>query len=400
MERAEIIKEILKRLNEKHIGCFKDMDFPLFLISEQYPGLWLEHLYDSVFYAQMDKSKLYLAENAIRLFLSYQKEDGQLPAYVRDGNRINSENYLGFGQIQECVSFASLCYKVYLLNGSKDFLRKCFEASKKWVLWLKNNRMTKNAGLIEMFVGFDTGHDNSARLQGLSCRGNYQIDGKTQNASVLPPNETVAPIFAVDMNCNFYGNLMSLYKMATELNEDGSKYYTEAQKVKKRLFEVCFDENDCFFYDADRNFSKRKILSSAIFHLFIEKVLDKEEDKELIHKIFKKYVLNEKHFYTPYPFPSVSISDPGWKKQTPSNCWGYFTQGLIALRTTLWMDEYGLNKEMDNLCQKWLQAWTACFDRFKLGQELDPITGEPSPSSEWYSSCMLFYLYSASRCAI
>ncbi len=400
MNTTEIAKEIADRINEKHIGCFKGMEHPLFLISDQYPGLWLEHLYDSVFYAQMDKSKIYLAENAVKFFISYQKEDGQLPAMVFDGNRTNSENYVGYSQIQECVSFASLCYKVYELNGSRDFLRECYEASRKWVLWLKNNRMTKNAGLIEMFVGFDTGHDNSARLDGLSQRGNYKIDGKTQNASVFPLNETVAPIFAVDMNCNFYGNLMALYKMAQELNEDGSEYYAEAQKVKERLFQVCFDEDACFFFDADKDLNKRKVLSSTVFHLFMEKVLDKDKDRELIDKISKKYILSEKHFNTPFPYPSVSISDPTWKKHTPSNCWGYFSQGLIALRTTLWMDEYGFSKELDKLCEKWLQAWTDCFDHFKLGQELDPVTGEPSQSSQWYSSTMLFYLYSEKRCTI
>ena len=34
---------------------------------------------------------------------------------------------------------------------------------------------------------------------------------------------------------------------------------------------------------------------------------------------------------------------------------------------------------------------------FKLGQELDPITGKPTKSSQWYSSCMLMYLYAAQR---
>ncbi len=55
---------------------------------------------------------------------------------------------------------------------------------------------------------------------------------------------------------------------------------------------------------------------------------------------------------------------------------------------------------IDALCEKWLEAWTRCYDSFKLGQELDPFTGEPSACSEWYSSCMLFYIYAARRLAI
>lgn len=41
-----------------HIACFLGMEKPLFLLSEQYPGLWLEHVYDS-------------AGNAIHLFIDY-----------------------------------------------------------------------------------------------------------------------------------------------------------------------------------------------------------------------------------------------------------------------------------------------------------------------------------------
>ena len=57
------------------------------------------------------------------------------------------------------------------------------------------------------------------------------------------------------------------------------------------------------------------------------------------------------------------------------------------------MEKYGFDKEFDIVCNRFLEAWTRCFDTVKLGQELDPITGEPSACSEWYSSAMLMYLY-------
>ena len=70
---SEICEEILTRLKKIHIGKFLGMEKPLFLISETYPGVWLEHAYDSVFYATLDRSMLYLAENTAELFLSLQK---------------------------------------------------------------------------------------------------------------------------------------------------------------------------------------------------------------------------------------------------------------------------------------------------------------------------------------
>lgn len=150
-------------------------------------------------------------------------------------------------------------------------------------------------------------------------------------------------------------------------------------------------------YDADKNGNKRKYISSTIFHLFLEKVLDREEDKELIEKIYIRHIKNDKEFWTNYPFPSMAICDKSCESHADFNCWGYYTQGLIVLRCIRWMDYYNMCKDFDYICEKWLEAWTSCFDYFKFGQEIDPITGEPTKSSEWYSSCMLMYLYAAKR---
>lgn len=403
MDKEKIISEIELRLREKHIGFFKGHKKPLFLISETYPGVWLEHVYDSVFYAMQDRSMLYLAENTTELFLSLQKEDGQLPYCVIDGNRRpeakTKEDLVGYWQIQECVSFARLCYMIYEMNGSREFLSRTYSALTKWAYWLKANRMTRGLGLIEMFVGFDTGHDRSGRLHGMGCVGNNTIDGVRQNAAVLPPEDGVTPIIAVDMSCNYYGTLTTLAKMARELGlaEDGEKWLSEAREVKEKLFEICFDKDDCFFYDVDKNGNKRKYLSSTIFHLFLEDVLDKEEDTELIRELYERHIGNPEEFATPYPYPSMAISDPSCKEHAKNNCWGYYSQGLIALRCTLWMDEYGFSEDFDRLCRAWVKAWGEHYDTLKFGQELDPISGTPTDCSEWYSSTMLFYLYAAKR---
>ena len=93
----------------------------------------------------------------------------------------------------------------------------------------------------------------------------------------------------------------------------------------------------------------------------------------------------------------MAICDPSCKDHAEKNCWGYYSQGLIALRCTLWMDEYGLSKELDRLCEAWTETLTKHYDTLKFGQEIDPITGIPTDCSEWYSSTMLFYLYAARR---
>lgn len=385
-----------ERIQKMHISCFAGLEKPLFLISETYPGLWLEHAYDAVFYASMKPEYLYLAENTVNFFIEKQTEEGQLPfAVMRSG-------LVRYAHIQECVSFYSLCLEVYRMNHDKTFLAKIYESGKKWDAWLRRYRMTTKRDLVEMFVGYDTGHDNSGRLEGMVCPGNYVINGVEQNAGILPPYDGITPILTVDMNANFYGNERALAEMARLLGKDkeAATWEMSAQGIKDKLFEHCYDDKDGFFYDVDRNGKKRKYKSSTIFHLFMEKVLDPEADSALIERIYHDHIKNPEEFWTPYPFPSMAINDPSCAHHIDENCWGYYTMGLIVLRCTRWMDAYGWSKDYDIVCEKWLEAWTKQFDTVPLGMELDPITGVATPCSPWYSSGMLSYLYAAHRLGI
>ena len=71
-QEKEKIKEYYNsaqnRIKDKHISYFKGHEKPVFLISDTYPGVWLEHAYDSVFYAKMDKNYLEIAKNTLNLF--------------------------------------------------------------------------------------------------------------------------------------------------------------------------------------------------------------------------------------------------------------------------------------------------------------------------------------------
>lgn len=394
----ELYNIAIKRLNEYHEQCFYGENNTLLLISATYPGVWLEHVYDSIIYAKLFKDKLYIAKNTINLFIKYQL-NGQLPCYIWDKNRVaNKDEAIGYSEIQECVSFAKLCLMYYEMSGDTELLKKAYIACKKWVKWLENNRMSTNRGLIEMYVGYDTGHDNSGRLEGMKEKGYYRVDGILQNASICPPNDEVAPILAVDMNANYYSSLVSLSKMADILNNDEKTYYLNKSKnVKELMFKYMYNKNDAFFYDVDKNNNQRKYLSSSIFHLFLEGVLDEKQDKALINEIYSKHIINKKEFFTEYPFPSMSISDKSIEKRTVVNCWGYYSQALIALRCTLWMDAYGYGKDFDIVCEKWIEAIIKNSDKIMFGQEIDPITGQTTMWSEYYSSCMLFYIYAVRR---
>lgn len=106
----EICSLITERFENIHIRCFKGFSSPLFLISDAYPGVWLEHVYDSLFYAKLFPDKTFVAESTVDTFIAKQKPDGQLPCYIIDPAKSDSfgDKFLGYGQIQECVSFPGL----------------------------------------------------------------------------------------------------------------------------------------------------------------------------------------------------------------------------------------------------------------------------------------------------
>ena len=402
-EKAKILSYYniaLKRIKENHIGLFKDHKKPVMLISEAYPGVWLEHVYDAVLFSKLEPAYLPIAQNTIELFIDNQREDGQLPCFVLDGNKRNGnpQDLIGFSQLQECLSFASLCLEVFKAVAKEEFILKCYASLCLWVDWLCSHRMTLKTGLVEMFVGYDTGHDNSGRLNGMKAPENRLEGGERLNAGVPPAEDDIAPIIAVDLNCNFYATLKALEQMAKMLNmqKAAEEWAEKAKIVKKKLFELCYDKEDAFFYDVDKHGNKRKYLSCTIFHLFMEGVLDQEEDSETIENIYTKHIKNPNAFWTEYPFPSMAVCDPSCVNHQKKNCWGYYSQALIVLRCTLWMDKYHMTDDFDAILEKWITKWTF-GNSIMFGQELDPITGEATNCSEWYSSCMLLYIYAVRR---
>ena len=202
------------------------------------------------------------------------------------------------------------------------------------------------------------------------------------------------PLIAPDLNSVFYGSRMALADMAGHLGkaEEQKRWLKKAQEVKEALIEICYDPEDEFFYDVDRQGNQRKIKTIHISNLFCEHVLD----QEMADKIYKRYLRHEHEFWTPYPMASMSPSDPLFKKEREGNDWSYFSQGLTALRALRWMDDYGYGEDLEQLMRIWVDALVRS-EKIKFSQELDPFTGEMSKGCEWYSATMLFFIHCIKR---
>lgn len=383
MGTKEIYKIVEEKLKE-HIKPIYNLKNEMIMISNTYKGVWLEHVFDSIMYGIL-YNDYNIAKNTILNFINYQDEYGQYPYSIKD------ELGPKYNQIQECVSFIGLAFMIYEKINDNDFLNIIYKSGKRWVDFIYKYRMTRGLNLVEMFVGYDTGHDNSSRLNEMTYKQNYSSDSK------ICPKSKRTPICALDMSCNLYKTLITLAKIANKLNleEDNIKYNNLAKEVKESIFRYLYDNDTNYFYDLDSDNNLFKIKSSSIFHLFLEDVLDINEDKELVDNIVNNYLLNEEEFNTNYPIPSISKAEEN--KIIMDNSWGYYSQALIALRCYLWMDKYNLKDVYDNILKKWVEGLNKNFNINPMAQELDPNSGISTKSSPWYSSSMLLYIYACKR---
>ena len=200
-------QQALDRIYTYHLRPWCGSVGNTFFISDTYPGLWLEHTFDAIAWAGYEPEQHDVSRSQVRLFLSQQKPDGQLPCYIW-------KDKIGYSQIQECVSFGRLCIEAAEQNPQDAvLLADAYEGCKKWDAWLCQHRMTCKTGLIEMFCGFDTGHDNSSRLDGMKYPNNI-----CEDAAVPPKDDDLLPVLAPDMNAVFYGDRMALAEMAERLD--------------------------------------------------------------------------------------------------------------------------------------------------------------------------------------
>ena len=376
-------KNVLPEL-EKNNFCIPDNGrVPVLLAGAEYKGLWIEHNQDALFIADDFPET---AWETVRLPMDFQLANGLLPYAVRFFPlKIN------FGQLQTVFPVVRCALEVAkkTSRSERDFA-EIYRAGKAYDIFLEKERNRSGSGLVEMYCTYDTGHDNSRRamdgdLPG-KCPGEY-----AGNMPALP----CMPILAADLSATRYGGLVALAELAEllDLDKEAAEYREKAEFLREKIYELLYCIEDEFFYDLSQG-QWRKYRTEHITRLFLNQVVDQEH----FDRIYKRYFTDEKEFLTPFPFPSVSVSDPSFNKNLPHNCWGCNTQALTLLRAVLWMEHYGKSAELEEIMRRFLRAYLVHDNPYT--QELDPFTGEPNGSNANYTPAMLFFYLSCRKLGI
>lgn len=357
------------------LACIKPTlsDQPILHEGGVYYGCWLEST-GTINNELLARFLPDVSEETYLGFATYQREDGMLPYKItKDGP--------SYRQIQLVTPLARSVWHHYQLNKTADhFLPTMYEAMVKYDHWLMTYRNTRKTGCIEAFSAFDTGHDLSPRFW-------HVPDTPHRNdATKCDPYSPILPYLAPDLTANVYCQRKYLAKIAEELgkHDEAKAWLVKAEQIKQALFTHCYDAEDDFFYDVDRQGQFVRIQSDVLLRVLACEVVD----DEMFARMLSKYLLNTKKFFAKYPFPAIALDDPRFDQQISYNSWAGPSNFLAIIRAAHAFEHHKRYVE-----QLWtIQPIVAAIPRMtKFSQTISPWTGAEG-YTEIYSPAILCVL--------
>lgn len=284
-----------------------------------------------------------------------------------------------FFQIQIVTPLARCVWNQYALNGQdKAFLTKMYKAMSHYDQWLATYRDTLGTGGVEAFCSHDTGHDLSSRFW-------HVPDSPHENdPRKFKADNPVLPFVAPDLTANVICQRFYLARIAEELGEDGAPWREKAEQSLAALFEHCYDEDDGFFYDLDRNGQHVKVQSDVLLRVLACEV----GDDAFFAAALKRYLLNTGKFFSRYPFTSIALDDPRFDHKFDHNSWCGPTNLLSLIRTA---HAFEVHHRYVELTWVLYPILFSLFHMKEFAQTINPFTGEAGFTSV-YSPTILCLL--------
>jgi hypothetical protein len=344
---------------------------PVLIEGSNYSGIWMECApQEGLLYADIRPD---IARNNHLAFFALQKEDGQIPCWVRT-------TAVGFGQIQMVVPIAATAWELASRTGDQELLDKAYAGAARWDAWLRRYRNTRGTGLCEGFCTWDTGHDNSPRWKGMPNRC------PDADARRLPPEPSL-PRLSPDLSATVYGGRVALAAMARALgkNSEADRWLEDAEGIRSAIVGRLYVPEDACFYDLDAQGHFVRVRGDLLSRVLGEHVVD----RTLFDTIYERQIHNPRAFWPAYPLPSIALDDPAFVRPIQANSWGGPSQALTAMRAPRWMEHYGKPADLAHLMQQWTGA-TAAAGRFL--QQMDPVDGAFTNDTGDYSPAALAFI--------
>jgi hypothetical protein len=249
--------------------------------------------------------------------------------------------------------------------------------------WLAANRNTRGTGCVEAFCTFDTGHDASPRFW--HCP-DVPFEG---NAAQCDPFNPILPFLAPDMTANVHCQRKYLGYIADELGIKGHDWQSKAEESYDSLMKYCWDEEDGFFYDRDKNDNFIRVQGDNLMRVHACEV----GDGKLFEESLRRYFLNTRKFFSRYPMTTISMDDSRYFQDIVHNTWAGQVSFLANIRIPHAFEYHGRYVELSWIFHPLLTALSR-FERFAGG--LSAWVGIAG-YKENYTPTMLFLLDAVER---
>lgn len=370
------LEEVYYSALENLLTCIVPLEDQQLMLQEGgvYPGCWLEST-GTISSELLSRLLPSVSETTYLAFAAFQRADGLIPyKLTKDGP--------SFRQIQLVSPLARSVWNHYQLHGKDPhFLSKMYSAMKRYDEWIAAYRDTLGTGCVEAFSTFDTGHDLSPRFW------HVPDTPYLNDASRYHPDSPILPFLAPDLTANIYCQRTYLSRMAEELGEPDSYWSSKATLSLERLFRYCYDDEDMFFYDRDRNNEWVRVQSDVLLRVLACEV----GDDKLFDQCLRKYLLNTSKFFARYPFTSLAMDDPRFDPFSSSNSWGGPSNFLSLIRAPHAFEYHHRYVELTWVQQPILSALSRSK---RFTQTISPWSGEPGFTDMYSPSilCLLDYV--------
>jgi putative isomerase len=340
----------------KHQGLFPSYHY------EWFHGFWC---WDSWKHAVgLSYYNVQLAKDQMRAMFYYQEDDGFILDCIYRDTTIEAHNYRDTKPPLAAWAVAQIMKK----DTDTNFIKEMYPKLKKYHNWWYNQRDHDKDGLCEfgstdgtlLAAKWESGMDNAIRFDDSKILKNseraYSLDQES-----------------VDLNAYLYAEKLYLAFLAESLHktEEAQLYKDDAIRLKKRIQDQFYDEEDGWFYDT--NLEGTSFIKGAGSDGWT--ALWANAATQMQAETIKVKMMDPAKFYTKVPFQTMSKDHP---KFDPLD--GYW-------RGPNWLDQayfgvkglrnYGFNEDADKATMQLLSGANGLLGKGEpIFENYHPVTGE------------------------
>lgn len=272
-----------------------------------YVGVWQwDAFFHALAYRHINKK---LAQDHLRIVLDHQRADGMIPDAVHDEGAV-FEFPLPSSQVSAQVTkpplIAWAALKIYDQFPDVDFLQELYEPLTRWNEWWFDKNDDDQDGIVQYSHPYMASDDSPLWDQGM-------------------------PVESPDINTYLVLQMDALARIAEIIGEtqDAPRWRRRAEELTQRMIEHFWDEQAGVFWALKDH---RPIPTLTLFNLY---PLLTGRLPEAMQARVLEHLTSPHEFWTRYPLPVVSVSDPKfeadqyWRGPTWVNLNYLFVEGLV-----------------------------------------------------------------------